>query len=117
MGNAMAVREGLRSRLSGSGNTDNGRQHFARMWRFDPFWTFPAVAHYPVKHAPFRQAALARGFAPVADSNTEHTDLFALGDDLGFGPRSWLLLVLAVIRLAHVHVNMMRWFHRKRKAP
>jgi hypothetical protein len=66
---------------------------------------------------PFRQAALARGFAPVADSNAEHTDLFALGDDLGFGPRSWLLLVLAVIRLAHVHVNMMRWFHRKRKAP
>ena len=37
----------------------------------------------------------------------ETADLFALGDDLGFGLRSRLLLVVAVIWLAHVQTNMM----------
>src|SRR5262249_28671003 len=32
--------------------------------------------------------ALAGGFAPVAKSNAEHTDLFALGDDLSLSLRS-----------------------------
>src|SRR5262245_50346528 len=76
------------------------------MGRFDAFWKFPAVAHHPVKYASFRQTALASGFAPVAQSNAEHTDLFALGDDLGFRLSSRLLLILGVIQLAHVQANM-----------
>jgi hypothetical protein len=52
------------------------------------------------------QTALASGFAPVANSDAEHTDLLALGNDLGFGLGSRLLLVLAVIWLDHVQANM-----------
>ena len=48
---------------------------------------------------------MAGGFALVAESDAEHSDLFALGDDLGFSLRSRLLLVLAVIWLVHVQVN------------
>src|SRR5262249_50905852 len=92
-------------RLSGSDNTDNGRQHFARMGCFDALWEFPAVAHHPVENAAFRQTTLASGFAPIAKSNAEHTDLFALGDDLGFRLWSRLLSVFPVILLAHVHAN------------
>jgi hypothetical protein len=61
------------------------------MGRFNALWKFPAVAHYPVEHASFRQTTLASGFAPVAKGNAEQTDLFALGDDLGFGPGAALL--------------------------
>src|SRR5262245_32498904 len=75
------------------------------MRRLDAFWKFPAVAHHPVKYASFRQTALASGFAPVAQNNAEHTYLFALGDDLGFGLRRPLLLVLAIIRLDYVQAN------------
>src|SRR5262249_13649457 len=56
-----------------------------------------------------RQTAVASGFAPIAQSNAEHTDLFALCDDLGFGLRSQLLLVLAVISLDHVHANIIQF--------
>jgi len=49
--------------------------------RFESF----QPAHHPVKYASFRQTTLAGDFAPVAQSNAEHTDLFALGDDLVFG--------------------------------
>src|SRR5262245_37889095 len=75
------------------------------MGRLDAFWKFPAVAYHPVKYASFRQPALPSGCPPIAESYAEHTDLFALGDDLGFGLRTRLLLVLAVILLAHVQVN------------
>src|SRR5262249_45997813 len=87
------------------------------MRRFDAFWELPAVAHHPVKYASFRQTTLASGFAPVAKSNTEDTDLSALGDDLGFGLRSRLVLVvLAVIRLAHVQVNRYAGFNQTQSA-
>jgi hypothetical protein len=43
-------------------------------------------------------------FEVIAKGNAKHTDLFALGDNLGFGLRS-RLLVLAVIWLAHVQAN------------
>src|SRR5215475_4042540 len=49
------------------------------MGRFDTFREFPAVAP---------------GFAPAANSNAKHADLFALGDDLGFSLPSQLLWVL-----------------------
>src|SRR5262245_28156798 len=75
------------------------------MRRFDPFWEFPAVAHHPVQYPSFRQTALAGGFAPVAQRNAEHTDLFTLGDDLGLSLWSRLLLLLAVILLGHVRMN------------
>jgi hypothetical protein len=71
----------------------------------DAFLKFPAVTHYPVEYASFRQTALASSFAPIAKSNAKHSDLFALGDDLGFGLLRRLLLVLAVIWLAHVQAN------------
>jgi hypothetical protein len=45
------------------------------------------------------------GFAPVAKSNAEYTDLFALGDDLSFSLASRLLLVLAVICPDYVQTN------------
>jgi hypothetical protein len=67
------------------------------MGRFDAFWEFPAVARHPVEGTSFRQTALASGFAPVAQSNAEHTDLFALGDDFSLSLWSRLLLVMAVI--------------------
>jgi hypothetical protein len=76
------------------------------MRRFDAFWEFPPVAHHPVKYASFRQTALASGLASVAKSNAEHTDLFTLGDDLGFSLRPRLLVVLAVIWLSNVQANM-----------
>ena len=54
----------------------------------------------------FSFAAIASSFAPIAKSNAKYTDLFALGDDLGFSLRSQrLVVVLAVIRPAHVQTN------------
>src|SRR5215475_12763537 len=75
------------------------------MGRYDAFWEFPGVAHHPVKYPSFRQTALACSFAPVAQSNAEHTDLFALSDDLGLSLWRQLLLLLAIIRLGHVRMN------------
>jgi hypothetical protein len=48
---------------------------------------------------------VAGGFALVAESDAEHSDLFALGDDLGFRLRTRLLLVLALIWPAQVQMN------------
>jgi hypothetical protein len=76
------------------------------MRRFYPFWEFPAVAHDPVKNASFRQTALASGFAPVAKGDAQHPDLFALGENLGFGPRPRCQLVSTVTWLTHVQENI-----------
>src|SRR5262245_12878225 len=78
------------------------------MGRFDASWEFPAIAHHPVQYTSFRQTALAGGFAPVAEGNAEHTDLFTLGNDLSLSLWSRPLLVLAVILLGHVQANRYR---------
>lgn len=77
---------------------------------FEALRELPAVADHPVKYASFRQAALTSGFTPVAKRNAEHTNLFALCNDLGLRPRPRWWHSLGVIWLEHVRVNIVCFF-------